>query len=154
MGMRMTETCWAVFKRRAINLREWCIWLVDLFEKNSIDTIGNWTCYFPACSAVPQPTAPPAACPGKLKYLEKYSVQLPLHPPQVPYGLTWQWTRTSCVQARPATEHSRRYRLHTESWSYAERPRWPYSTPISTNAGLQSQWVSPARQDNKQSAHT
>ena len=32
MGMRMPETCWAVFKRRAINLRDWCIWLVDLFE--------------------------------------------------------------------------------------------------------------------------
>jgi len=26
------ETCWAVFKRQAINLRHWCIWLVDLFE--------------------------------------------------------------------------------------------------------------------------
>ena len=24
--------CWAVFKRRAIDLRNWCIWLVDLFE--------------------------------------------------------------------------------------------------------------------------
>jgi len=32
MGMRMPETCWAVFKRRAIKLRDWCIWLVDLFE--------------------------------------------------------------------------------------------------------------------------
>jgi hypothetical protein len=31
-GTRMPETCWAVFKRRAINLRDWCIWLVDLFE--------------------------------------------------------------------------------------------------------------------------
>jgi len=31
MGKRMPETCWAVFKRRAINLRDWCIWLVDLF---------------------------------------------------------------------------------------------------------------------------
>jgi hypothetical protein len=28
MGMRMPETCWAIFKRRAINLRDWCIWLV------------------------------------------------------------------------------------------------------------------------------
>jgi hypothetical protein len=28
----MPETCWAVFERRAINLRDWCIWLVDLFE--------------------------------------------------------------------------------------------------------------------------
>jgi len=32
MGKRMPETCWAVFKRRAINLRDWYIWLVDLFE--------------------------------------------------------------------------------------------------------------------------
>ena len=32
MGKRMPELCWAVFKRRAINLRDWCIWLVDLFE--------------------------------------------------------------------------------------------------------------------------
>jgi hypothetical protein len=32
MGKRMPETCWAVFERRAINLREWCIRLVDLFE--------------------------------------------------------------------------------------------------------------------------
>ena len=32
MGIRMPETCWALFKRQAINLRDWCIWLVDLFE--------------------------------------------------------------------------------------------------------------------------
>jgi len=32
MGMRMPETCWAVFKRQAINLRNCCIWLVDSFE--------------------------------------------------------------------------------------------------------------------------
>jgi len=32
MGMRVPETCWAVFKRQAINMRDWCIWLVDLFE--------------------------------------------------------------------------------------------------------------------------
>jgi hypothetical protein len=32
MGMRIPETCWVVFKRQAINLRDWCIWLVDLFE--------------------------------------------------------------------------------------------------------------------------
>ena len=30
--------------------------------KYSNDTIGNRTCDLPACSAVPQPTAPPAAC--------------------------------------------------------------------------------------------
>ena len=32
MGMRMPEICWAVFKLQAIKLRDWCIWLVDLFE--------------------------------------------------------------------------------------------------------------------------
>jgi hypothetical protein len=32
MGKRMPETCWAVFERRAKNLRDCCIWLVDLFE--------------------------------------------------------------------------------------------------------------------------
>jgi hypothetical protein len=32
IGMRMPDTCWAIFKWRAINLRDWCIWLVDLFE--------------------------------------------------------------------------------------------------------------------------
>ena len=32
MGMRMSKTCGAAFKRRAINLRNCCIWLVDSFE--------------------------------------------------------------------------------------------------------------------------
>ena len=32
MGVRTPETCWAVHKRRVINLRNCCIWLVDLFE--------------------------------------------------------------------------------------------------------------------------
>jgi hypothetical protein len=35
--------------------------------KNSIDTIGNRTRDVPVCSPVPQPTAPPAACP-KMDY--------------------------------------------------------------------------------------
>jgi hypothetical protein len=39
MGMRMPETCWAVFKRRAINLRDWCIWLFDLFESKTLDFV-------------------------------------------------------------------------------------------------------------------
>ena len=33
--------------------------------KNFNDTIGNGTRDLPACSAVPQPTAPPAACPTR-----------------------------------------------------------------------------------------
>jgi hypothetical protein len=32
MDIRMPETCWAVFKRQIINLRNCCIWLVDSFE--------------------------------------------------------------------------------------------------------------------------
>jgi hypothetical protein len=33
MGMRMPETCSAVFKRQVINRRNCCIWLVDSFER-------------------------------------------------------------------------------------------------------------------------
>ena len=32
MGMRMPETCWAVFKWQVINLQSCCIWLIDLVE--------------------------------------------------------------------------------------------------------------------------
>jgi len=32
MGMRMSETCWAVFKRQVINLRSYCIWLAGSVE--------------------------------------------------------------------------------------------------------------------------
>jgi len=32
MGMRMPETCWAVFKRQVINFRSCCIWLVNSIE--------------------------------------------------------------------------------------------------------------------------
>ena len=34
MGIRVLETCWAVFKRQVINLRNFCIWLVDSFESH------------------------------------------------------------------------------------------------------------------------
>ena len=60
MGMRMPETCWAVFKRQAIKLGDWCIWLVDLFECLVVNTsnllfeekyiVGHrpccWDCYY------------------------------------------------------------------------------------------------------------
>jgi hypothetical protein len=36
--------------------------------KNSNDTIGNQTCDLLACRAVPQLTAPPAACPTYVRY--------------------------------------------------------------------------------------
>jgi hypothetical protein len=42
MGMRMPETCWAVFKWQVINLRDCCIWLVDLFEYNG----RTWVCAY------------------------------------------------------------------------------------------------------------
>jgi len=32
MGVRKPEACWAVHKRQVINWRNFCIWLVDLFE--------------------------------------------------------------------------------------------------------------------------
>jgi hypothetical protein len=41
MGKRMPETCWAVFERRAIILRDWCIWLVDLFESMMMHGLIN-----------------------------------------------------------------------------------------------------------------
>ena len=41
MGMRMPGTCWAVFKRQAINLRDWCIWLVDLFKYMMMHGLAN-----------------------------------------------------------------------------------------------------------------
>ena len=41
MGMRMSKTCWAVFKWQAINLRDWCTWLVDLFEYMMMYRITN-----------------------------------------------------------------------------------------------------------------
>ena len=48
MGMRMPETCWAVFKRKVINLRNCCIWLVDLFECLMMHGLANpkFSCYF------------------------------------------------------------------------------------------------------------
>jgi hypothetical protein len=41
MGMRVPETCWAVFKRQVINLRICCIWLVDSVESIYQDLFGK-----------------------------------------------------------------------------------------------------------------
>jgi hypothetical protein len=41
MRMRIPETCWAVFKRQAIKLRDWCIWLVYLFEYMMMHGLTN-----------------------------------------------------------------------------------------------------------------
>jgi hypothetical protein len=41
MGLTMPETCWAVFKRQAINLRDWWIWLVYLFEYMMMHGLTN-----------------------------------------------------------------------------------------------------------------
>jgi hypothetical protein len=41
MGIRMPETCWAVFKRQTINLRNCCIWLVDSFEYMMMHGLTN-----------------------------------------------------------------------------------------------------------------
>ena len=41
MGMRMPETCWAVFKWQVINLRSCCIWLVDSVESMMMHGLAN-----------------------------------------------------------------------------------------------------------------
>ena len=41
MGMRMPETCWAVFKWQVINLRSFCIWLVDSVEGMMMHRLAN-----------------------------------------------------------------------------------------------------------------
>ena len=41
MGMRMPETCWAVFKRQVINLRSCCISLVDSVESMMMHGLAN-----------------------------------------------------------------------------------------------------------------
>jgi len=58
MGMRMPETCWAVFKRQAINLRDWCIWLVDLFECMMLHGHTNPKFNLPCSTSFQQETRP------------------------------------------------------------------------------------------------
>jgi hypothetical protein len=41
MGMSMPETCWAVFKRQVINLRNCWIWLVDSIESIKRQGLAN-----------------------------------------------------------------------------------------------------------------
>jgi len=41
MGMRMPETCWAVFKRQVIKLRSCCILLVDSVESMMMHGLVN-----------------------------------------------------------------------------------------------------------------
>ena len=41
MGIRIPETCWAVFKQQAVRLRDWCKWLVDLFEYKKMHGLTN-----------------------------------------------------------------------------------------------------------------
>jgi len=45
--------------------------------KKSNDTIGNRTCDLPACSAVPQPTAPPRAPQNIIYNIYKYIIYRP-----------------------------------------------------------------------------
>jgi len=42
MGMRMPETCWAVFKRQVINLRSCCIWFVDSVESMMMHGLAKY----------------------------------------------------------------------------------------------------------------
>jgi hypothetical protein len=41
MGMRMPKTCWAVSKRQVINLRGYCILLVDSVESTMMHGLAN-----------------------------------------------------------------------------------------------------------------
>jgi hypothetical protein len=41
LGMRMPETCWAVFKQQVINLSSCCIWLVDSVGSMMIHGLAN-----------------------------------------------------------------------------------------------------------------
>jgi len=47
MDMRMPETCWAVFKRQAIKLRDWWIWLVDLMFFYVVWHLDSTASYLP-----------------------------------------------------------------------------------------------------------
>jgi hypothetical protein len=53
MDKRMPETCWAVFKPRAINLRDWCVWLVDLFECMMMHGLTNPKFRFDVVLSIP-----------------------------------------------------------------------------------------------------
>jgi hypothetical protein len=46
--------------------------------KNSNDTIGNQTRDLPVCSAVPQPTAPPRAQIGVIRFDDYYNLLISL----------------------------------------------------------------------------
>ena len=52
MDMRMPETCWAVFKRQAINLRNYFIWLVDSFECMMMHGFANPKLIFVAAATI------------------------------------------------------------------------------------------------------
>jgi hypothetical protein len=39
--LKHIKKCWAVFKRQAMNLRDWCVWLVDLFEYMMMHGLTN-----------------------------------------------------------------------------------------------------------------
>ena len=45
MGVRTPETCWAVHERQVMNLRNCCIWLVDLFEMYDDARIAKFKLY-------------------------------------------------------------------------------------------------------------
>jgi hypothetical protein len=49
MGMRMLETCWAVFEWQVINLRIYYIWLVDSVESMMMHGPANTKCNKHVC---------------------------------------------------------------------------------------------------------
>jgi hypothetical protein len=75
MGMRMPNTCWAVFKWQAINLRNCCIWLVDSFECMMMHGLANHK-YSPSWLT------------DRQGHWQNIMLKFWIH---------WQWTWTPCV---------------------------------------------------------
>jgi hypothetical protein len=76
--------------------------------KNSNDNIGNRTCDLPACSAVPQPTAPPRAPPAPRNWCI-FTLQCPLSNFSGAY-----WCMPVCLSTANVVIH--RIVVHSRAW--------------------------------------
>ena len=98
MDMRMPETCWAVFERRSIELRDWCIWLVWFIWK-------HW-CLKSSQTSPVCPSGRSVRSIGKNILTEKTEVlgENPVSalvcPSQIPHDLIWHRTRDSAARGR------------------------------------------------------
>jgi hypothetical protein len=90
--------------------------------KNCNDTIGNQTSNLPACSAVPQPTAPPRVPTKYCAYNKLYEMQ---------FLTLWAWAildvtarRAGDVSSRrPASRSAFTHRVPAEKWGTTGVPR-------------------------------